>query len=395
MDNNAPDHFSHSYELQLEHLPTKKSDRIALHILYPGLFFGAILVILGVYEFFNGFRRSRTVFDDLGSSPDTALYPPFITPAFFDAVITIIGLGIIVSLILSYIRYKKIFFDGKTVTIVYRPAFGDKKTYKEPLKNYEGVRFRIEFFQFGFMNKNKYIIELYHKNSHKIAPLYISTSEKDIRRIWERYARALGLPALIMTDEGMVARKVEDLDKSIRDLAAQGLIENKFDDRKPLPPSLALVRKRDKTVIKARKIIWDAYNIMAWIAILLFGILLLAASLTDNMSEGIRHNPWIIGAYVIGVLGIIASIWVLFRKDKIVIKPHKIVIVHKFMLFSKKNTEIYKDDIEAIDVSFNPATERYFVAINSDKNTAIFGKKLPIEELRWVKQFLINEIIKK
>ena len=29
---NAPDHFSHSFELKLAHLPTKKSDRISLSI---------------------------------------------------------------------------------------------------------------------------------------------------------------------------------------------------------------------------------------------------------------------------------------------------------------------------------------------------------------------------
>ena len=114
------------------------------------------------------------------------------------------------------------------------------------------MRFRIEFFQFGFLNKNKYIIELYHKNKNKIAPLYISTSDKKIRKMWEYYAKGLNLPALIMTDEGMVTRKVEDLDKSLRDLAQDGLIESKYDDRTPLPPSLALVRKRDKTVIKSR-----------------------------------------------------------------------------------------------------------------------------------------------
>ena len=83
-----------------------------------------------------------------------------------------------------------------------------------------------------------------------------------------------------MTDEGMAVRKVEDLDKSLRELAAQGLVENHYNSRAPLPPSLALVRKRDKTVIKTRKIIWDAYNIIAWVAIFLFGGILLAASLS-------------------------------------------------------------------------------------------------------------------
>lgn len=85
----------------------------------------------------------------------------------------------------------------------------------------------------------------------------------------------------------------------------------------------------------------------------------------------------------------------LFRKDKIVIKPHKIIIVHKFMLFSRKNNELIKDDIESIDVAFTPATERYFVAISSDNKTMVFGKKLPIEDLRWVRQFLINDVVSK
>ena len=386
---NAPDHFSHSFELKLE-----KSDRIALSILYPGLFFGAILVLLGVYELFNGFKHGSSAFDDI--SPDaTVAFEPLISPWLFDSVIIVIGLGIIFSLILSYIRYKKIFFDGKTVEVVHRPAFGDKKGFKDKLENYEGVRFRIEFFQFGFLNKNKYIIELYHKNHNKTVPLYISTSDKNIRRIWEYYARQLKLPALIMTDEGMAVRKVEDLDKSLRELAAQGLVENHYNSRAPLPPSLALVRKRDKTVIKTRKIIWDAYNIIAWVAIFLFGGILLAASLSDEFGTETGRNPFVLAAYIIGILGILASVWVLFRKDKIVIKPHKIIIVHKFMLFSRKNNELVKDDIESIDVAFTPATERYFVAISSDNKTMVFGKKLPIEDLRWVRQFLINDVVSK
>ena len=381
---NAPDHFSHSFELKLDTLPTKKSDRIALSILYPGLFFGAILVLLGVYELFNGFKHGSSAFDDI--SPDaTVAFEPLISPWLFDSVIIVIGLGIIFSLILSYIRYKKIFFDGKTVEVVHRPAFGDKKGFKDKLENYEGVRFRIEFFQFGFLNKNKY----------KTVPLYISTSDKNIRRIWEYYARQLKLPALIMTDEGMAVRKVEDLDKSLRELAAQGLVENHYNSRAPLPPSLALVRKRDKTVIKTRKIIWDAYNIIAWVAIFLFGGILLAASLSDEFGTETGRNPFVLAAYIIGILGILASVWVLFRKDKIVIKPHKIIIVHKFMLFSRKNNELVKDDIESIDVAFTPATERYFVAISSDNKTMVFGKKLPIEDLRWVRQFLINDVVSK
>ena len=390
---NAPDHFSHSFELKLENLPTKKSDRIALSILYPGLFFGAVLVVLGVYEFLNGFREGSSAFDISGD--EMISVEPLMEPWVFDAGIVALGLWIVTSLIFSYIRYKKIFLNKDSVEIVYRPVFGSKQRVKEKLKNYEGVRFRIEFFQFGFLNKNKYIIELYHKNKNKIAPLYISTSDKKIRKMWEYYAKGLNLPALIMTDEGMVTRKVEDLDKSLRDLAQDGLIESKYDDRTPLPPSLALVRKRDKTVIKSRKFVWDAYNFISWIGVALLGIFLICSALSDEFGLSISNKYWQYGFYGLGMIIIVLAVWILCKKDKIVIKPHKVIIVHKFMLFSHKNNEINKDDIESVDVSFDPSTERYFVTISSDCKTMVFGKKLPIDDLRWVKAFLIHDIIRK
>lgn len=393
MKYNAPDHYSHSYQLRLENLPTKKSDRIALHILYPGLILGAILVLLGIYELLNGLIHTKTDFDFMLPNGE-ATYEPFMNPTFFDIVIIFIGIGIVMSLLFSYIRYKKILFDGKNVTIIHRPAFGSKKMVKESIKNYEGVRFRIEFFQFGFLTKNKYIIELYHKNPEKMAPLYISTKDKEIRKIWEYYARTLNLPTLVVTDEGLVTRNVEDLDKSLRDMAKEKRLENNFDDKEALPPSIAVVRKRDKTVIKARKIFWDAYNIIAWMCLILFGGILIFFSMNFSKVATSFSNSFLIAFYTLSILIIGISIFALFRKDKIVLKKDKIVLVHKFMLFSRKNDEIQKNDIEDVEVAMNPASGRYFLSIVSDDKTVIFGKKLPIEELRWVKKFLINEIVK-
>lgn len=394
MNDNAPNHYSHSYELKIDTLPTKKSDRIALHILYPGLILGAILMFLGVYELLNGLVHGRTDFDSLIENTRAPIYQSFMNPTFFDIVIIFIGLGIVLSLAFSYIRYKKIFFDGKTVQIIYRPIFGAKKAYKESIKNYEGIRFRIEFFQFGFMTKNKYIIELYHKNPLKIAPLYISTSNKNIRKIWEDYARKLNMPSLSLTDQGMQVRDVKDLDKSVKELAEEGKVINDYNRNEPLPPTIAVVRKRDKTVIKARKIFWDAYNIIAWLCLILFGAVLIYTSFNYHAIRTHFNYETIIVFYALALTILAVSIFALFRKDKIVLKKDKIVIVHKFMLFSHKDNEIKKAEIEAVDVTVNPCTGRFFLSIFSDKNTAIFGKKIPIEDLRWVRKFLINEIIR-
>ena len=121
--------------------------------------------------------------------------------------------------------------------------------------------------------------------------------------------------------------------------------------------------------------------------------MLLFASFNAEVVSSHFSREFILAFYVVGLFIIAASVIALFRKDKIVVKREKIVIVHKFMLFSRKNNEIKKADIEAVEVTVNPATGRYYLSIISDNRTAIFGKKIPIEDLRWVKKFLINEVV--
>lgn len=389
MNKNIPQHFSHNYQLQMDPLPTKESDRINLKILLPGLFFGTILFCLGAFELLNGFKKGESSFFDKAMQElNPQNYSSFLSPTFFDIVIMALGLGIIASLIFSYIRYKKIFFDGKIVTIIHRPIFGEKKIFRESIENYDGVQLRIEFYQCGFINKNKYIVELYHKNINKIAPLYISTSDKDIRKIWEGYARKLNLPTLIHTDEGLVKREVADLGKSLREMSKIWDLKKNFNTK---PSScIAYIKAPDKTVIKARKIIWDAFNLLAWLVIFMFGIVCLIVSFNTKAFSAAGLAAF----YGICSLAIVSAIFVLFRKDKLVIKKDKIVNTHKYMLFSTKHDEMKIDDIESVDVTVNPVTGRYFVAIASAEKTIIFGKKLPINDLKWVKKFLINEIIK-
>ena len=166
----APDHFSYKFELKLNKIPTKQADRISLNLLFPGLIVAVCLIIIGIFEFMKGSRpQDNSMVNDI--------IPAWFNITFFDCVMILLGIWIIITLLMNYFHYKKVFFDGKKVTMIYRSPFGAKKTVKENIKKYKGVRFRIEFFQFGFINKNKYIIELLHDDSEKIAPLYISTKK--------------------------------------------------------------------------------------------------------------------------------------------------------------------------------------------------------------------------
>ena len=130
MNRNIPKHFSNNFRLNIDKLPSKESDRLNLYILLPGLFLGAALFCLGLFEFINGSNNSQPLFDKLMLDAG-AEYDSFVSPWFFDAVLMLLGAGIVISLFLSHLRYKKIYFDGKSVTMIQRPAIGKKKTFRE------------------------------------------------------------------------------------------------------------------------------------------------------------------------------------------------------------------------------------------------------------------------
>lgn len=374
-------HYSHCFALKIDQLPTKNSDRIALRILYPGMLFGLLLAALGVFDLFSAYlpdEKSALSFSQQGV--DT-----WFSPIFFDLVIFAVGIGIVFKLFAGYLCYRKIFFDGTNITIVDRAFGGKKTTYKEKLENYEGVQLRIEFFQFGFWNRNRYIIELRHKNLHKVAPLYISMNGRNIRKIWKDYAKKLNLPAIVFKNGDITKIDIEDLDKPLQTLAREGKISNTFDINSPLPKETVLVRKRNKKVIKVSHVIWDAYNI-----ILLAFLFMLWCGLFAFILSG-RICP--VSGFILGAV----LLWLStlhFRRDKIAVKKDKLVIVHKFPLRNFKNDELFKKDIEAIEVTENPATGRSFLSIYSNSKMVIFGKKLPLQDLQWVRAFLINDIIK-
>ena len=393
MNRTTQKYFSHSYELNVEHIPTKASDRLAFRITLPGMLLGLVFIAIGVFDYLfrnnkgANLSESELVFDE------TLVAKSFLNPTFFDFVIVAIGVWTVLAVLASYIRYRKIKFDGNEVEVINRPAVGTKYGFKEDIKNFEGVLFRVEFFQFGIFNKNRYILELAHIDPKKNIPLYISISGKDIRKKWKKYAKTLSLPALIVTNEGVKSFDVNDLNKPLIALVKEGKIDTNFDIDNELPPAIVCAKKKDKTVVKVKKFLWDEYNIISWMGIIVFGSLLCASIYNNPFSFDNIEEQMFSVFHVILFLGLIASVIVLFRKDKIVIKKQKLIIIHKFVFFSRKKYEVDKDKIESIEVVYSPMTERDFLIITSDDKPLVFGKKLPYRSLNWVRKFLIKEIV--
>ena len=221
MRRRLPKHLSYDYQLKLEEVPTKHADRMPLKVVMPGIILGLLMAVLGCFELTGGMYDP----EGLGYTLDADTRAPLFSHTAVDAAFIIIGLGIVIGSIVSYVRYKKIFFNGKTFSVDLRGVFGENELFREFLRNYEGVRLRMEFFQFGILNKNKYIVELVHRDPEKTIPLYISTDGTGIYQIWYYYAKRLNMPTVIDTDEGTVKREVPELDKSLKEyLFAKGLI---------------------------------------------------------------------------------------------------------------------------------------------------------------------------
>ncbi len=387
MKKNIPHHYSYDFKLNIDKVPSKESDRINLKILLPGMFLGLILLLLGVFELANTFYGGNLLFNRFIA--ENTAYNSFLSPAFFDSCIIILGLGIIFSLILSYLRYKKIFYDGKKITMINRDALGKKVTYQNNISDFLGVMFRVEFVQCGFIAKNIYIIELQHKNYNQTVPLYISTSGKNIRQIWVDYAKKLNLPTLLYTDEGILKRDVPDLDKSLTEMVDIWNLRGKFNPNAKHSFRIAVKQMPDKIIIKSRKILWDAFNIFGLFCLI---VVLMTYFMVHTHAE-IFSPTFLLCFNTFCFFILFTAIFVMFRKDKLIIKKDKIVNTHKYLFFSTKHDEILKKDIKGIYVTFNPATERYFVTITSSEKNIIFGKKLPIKDLKWVKNFLVELLI--
>ena len=378
-------HFSNKLEFNISKLPTKKTDRAAFFIFLPGLFFASLLIAIGAYELFNGFNVSKTVFDDINLNAE---YTSTMTsPIVFDLVLIAIGLWIVWSLFLSYIQYKKIGFDGHVFTITHRPAWGRKTVLRESAENYVGVRFRVEFYQHGLVNRNRYIVELYHEDEDKIIPLYITTKKQNFSEITLKYARFFNKPIIYVTSQGTVFRKHEDFNRPLMENKKVAL--SQICDDVVEPDYIKIKEVKDKIIIKVGKALFDAYNLIAATILIVFGSLLFFLSTVDY-----EKTPQTVGLHAFAVFSVFIAFVILFRRDKIVIKKDKVIVVHKFWLFSKKYDEMKKADIVWISIANNPALDRNFLIIYSAKDSMVFGKKLPINDLMWVKNLLIEEIVK-
>lgn len=376
----VPDHFSSHLKFDFNKTPAKVTDRFSLLKVFTGFVFGILLLCLGFFEFLSFFKA------------ESQMQTSFATVEIFAFITTLIGLGLIIGSVLSFNRYKQFSFDGEKFTIIYTPSLGIKHQTTEPLDNYIGVRLRVLFTQTGLFNKNRYIIDLYHRDSDKIIPLYISTHNKNIRRIWESYARMFKMPALSVGDRGLVQREYTDLDKSLQELAACGKLPFIASGRFPAPESLLIEEQKNKTIVKPVGIYWDIFSsLFLFIAVFAIFILIAGAIYLTIRGTAVPLKYWGIGALLLSI--VIYYFMRLFHTYQLEIDNQYVLISETFWGSSPKQNKIAINKIENIELSYNPIIDRYSLAVISDDKIINFGGRLPVNDLLWLKDYIILKLI--
>lgn len=387
-----PDHYSHKFQFDVNKLPARGVDRFSRIILIIAALCGALLCLIGVYQIFH--FSLNGIADLENNLPQTHIkIHTFVPPIVFNSLLIVLGSGLIINSFIRALSYKIIFFDGDVFTVKNHPFFGTSYSFSEHLYNYSGVRLRVKFYQYGLLNKNKFIIELYHKDASKIIPLYISTNKHRIRKLWKEYAQILRMPALTISEKGMVSHNFNDLSRSYPEVVAKWHLPKDFAYKQEKPSYISFKsRKSGEKMIKIRKAFFDAYSFLSMFAIAAFGSLLIYAGLNHNIL--IQHLPYnaIITFYAFLLAVIIYALLSLISKDIIIISKDRIFIFRKIGFLRIRDGIIKFSDLRGIDINFTPTSESYFLAIVSVNGTTIFGNKLPVEGLRWIRGILINEI---
>lgn len=394
MTHTAPNHYSYKFKFDIEKLPTSQKDRIPSLLAVWGIVFGLVFTALGLFEFISCFFEPAPTnynFDlpQTFSGQDIQFHRYL-----FDVLLLLLGVLITGLSAAAMMRYKKIFFDGDKIRIIHRPLFGEKQIEEENLFNYLGVLLKVEHYQLGLINRNRYIIELYHKEQNKRVPLYISTSGRNVRKTWEYYAEKLKMPALFMTDHGLISRHYTELNKTLKDMAKKWQLKSLYHNDEDMPDSIKYTIKKNKVIVKEKRLFFDAYSFLAFLGAVFLLFLMVAAVIFYK--DAIRlTGVW--GYAVLQTLlttTVVLSLINIFSKDVLVITNRDIILGHN-VLFLRVDAEFLpKHRIESVDIGHNPVTDRYYLSVISDERNMVFGKNMPVNDLRWVRGFMIREIIK-
>jgi len=300
---------------------------------------------------------------------------------------TVIGGGLFAAGLWMVTRVRTTVFDGTAVSVDSVSIFG-RKQWTEPLQRFKGILSRSEYHSGGKNSASYtlYIVELFHDDRKKRINLYESRRDEGLRGIQEDYCRKLNMPALEGEGTQMVVRAVEDLDKSVRELAREGKLEVAFNPSATPPADFVLRPGENRLEIEINKH-----------AIPFFGtlLMLLIPGVFIYLGFFIEGAPFIFG--VVGVIFLLvfiaAIIWSCVARQVVHVSPAELHAFYRTPWGETGGTKLVADRIESVHIGNKTQGQgQSAVLLTSDQATLSLGAGLPPASQEWLKNCILAVI---
>ena len=386
------EHYSHNFRIDFNKIQVKATDCMSRLTLFFVFIYGLLFALLGSYLLNLTTASGSADFEALLSK--SAFQARRIIPSdVFGISLIVLGIGIMVVCLFFAFRYKTIMIDNGVVTVKDHPIIGKPHSFTEEIRNYSGVRLRLKFCQYGLRSKNKFIIELYHKDSQKIIPLYISIHPKHVRALWKKYAMHFNLPPIHISDRGMVSKSMKDLNRSYPEVVKDWHLPKNFLVNKTHSADFICQKKDNKQLIQTRRVILDLYSTLNIAVILIFGALLAYTCYSHTIIIRFVWPALVIFFEIALLTGIVYAFLTLITRDILFLTDQTIVVFRKILKFNFRDSVIPISALKGLDIFFTPTTGRYCLALITDKKIVRVFNKLSPDDLRWIKCSIISEII--
>lgn len=298
-----------------------------------------------------------------------------------------IGMVIILCAVLGFVQRREVTFDKTGVTVNERKITG-RANWSLLYSDFEGVLYRERVMRGKNSTVVYQIIELYHKDPDKIIPLYVKATPDVPRKVWEDYARTLNLPALSESAGQVMARRPDELDKSIRDLVKEGRLKSEYDPSMPAPKGLEMSGdKVDGATTITIDIDTPRYPV--WMSGLFYGFPLLVMLIGFSTSGG-TYLVLFSFAFALLVSLVFVPDWATDRQ--IEINQKYITFTDELPRNVPQSQTLQLEKIEEIKIARPRSNIGHEILVIGDQEQIAVGAGLSKEALGWLRDLLISAI---
>lgn len=266
-----------------------------------------------------------------------------------------------------------------------------RREWREPLSSYEGV-LAMEMHPRSGDKATTYVLRLKHRDrKRRSVRLYVSTSPDGLRAKHEHYARLFGLPALTETKDGVEVRRLDELDKSVRERVAGGTLRTAFDPAS-VPPGKALAFHigEDGLKIRTRGGVLGSTERAVAVLMLLAGPLIRVLMWLWEVDAPIFPPLLVVPSSLAGVLPLLADVLCV---EEVSVSPKEVRHRLQCGRMSFRRSAISADEVEEVVVRQMPR-HRWETAVQAigDEGSVDFGRGLPRAQQDWVRDCIIAVI---